>query len=291
MSGDAPLFDAAFLAALERLSLACGRLRVREGEGRLARGRRGGRVEFAGHRVYADGDDPRLVDWPVYQRTGRLYVKEFEREDERSVLVLVDDSASMETAGAYRTAARLAFALCYLAVARGGRARVALCGGGRLTLSPEVSGKGRVSRCAGLLESPGFAAGSDLDAALLRVPRAVRGGRDLVLVSDLLSEHDGRATVPALVRRGDAVAVLRLHSSAITQAGAHSAAVIEDAETGERLLVDRGASTLAAEHLTRLDAAWSLSAEGHRFRYLALDAGRPVEALVLEDLVRAGVVA
>jgi hypothetical protein len=87
------------------------------------------------------------------------------------------------------------------------------------------------------------------------------------------------------------VAVLRMHTPEITRIGSRTAAFVEDAETGERRLVTRAAETTAADYLVRLDAAWALCAERHRFRYLALDASRPVEALVLEDLVRAGLVA
>jgi uncharacterized protein (DUF58 family) len=229
MTDAVSLFDATFLAALERLSVVCGRVRAREGEGRLVRNRRGGCVEFAGHRVYADGDDPRHVDWAVYQRTGRLFVKEFEREDERAVLVLVDDSASMDVALAYRPAARLAFALAYLSVAQGGRARVGLCGGGRLAFSAEVSDAGRVAACARVLETPSFAAGTDLDVSLARVPAARRGGRSVVIVSDLLAVRDGRSAVAALARRGDSVAVLRMHTPEITRIGSRTAAFVEDA--------------------------------------------------------------
>ena len=52
-------------------------------------------TDFAEHRPYMPGDDIRRVDWRLYGRTDRLYVKEFEAETNANMIVLVDVSASM----------------------------------------------------------------------------------------------------------------------------------------------------------------------------------------------------
>src|SRR6185295_7488994 len=118
-------FDDAFLRSLPRLEIAAARLVAREGDGGRRVDRRGGRVEFADHRAYVPGDDPRHLDWPAYARSGKLYVKEFERRDEIAFTVLVDDSASMALHGKLVAAQRIAYALAYLALAGGHRVRVA----------------------------------------------------------------------------------------------------------------------------------------------------------------------
>ena len=57
--------------------------------------RRGVGLEFADYRDYTPGDDPRRVDWNLYARLDRPYVRLYEEEEDLSVVVLLDGSASM----------------------------------------------------------------------------------------------------------------------------------------------------------------------------------------------------
>ncbi|MHC5113102.1 MAG: DUF58 domain-containing protein [Planctomycetota bacterium] len=52
-------------------------------------------VEFAEHRQYVAGDDPKHLDWKVYGRTDKLYIKQYQQETNLDVVLLVDSSASM----------------------------------------------------------------------------------------------------------------------------------------------------------------------------------------------------
>ena len=63
---------------------------------------RGLSVEFAQHRAYAPGDDTRHIDWRVYSRTDRYYIKQYEEETNLRCTFLVDVSESMKYAGAAR---------------------------------------------------------------------------------------------------------------------------------------------------------------------------------------------
>ena len=59
----------------------------------------GSTTDFAEHRNYIPGDDPRRVDWRLWARTDRLHVKEYEADTNTAVSVLMDVSASMGFAG------------------------------------------------------------------------------------------------------------------------------------------------------------------------------------------------
>ena len=90
--------------------------------------RRGRSVEFADYRVYTPGDDPRRVDWNVYARLERPYVKLYEDEQDLTVHLLLDTSPSMqwrdETAASsvkWERASQLALALSYIALSSGDR--------------------------------------------------------------------------------------------------------------------------------------------------------------------------
>jgi len=120
-----PIFDSAFLAKLEQLHLLAKRLF--RGEHRAERRSRqiGSSLEFADYRNYSWGDEPRTIDWAVYARLDRLFVKLFEQERDLDVHFLIDASASMHWAPAkFEQACRIAAALSYIALANLDRVNV-----------------------------------------------------------------------------------------------------------------------------------------------------------------------
>lgn len=92
------LFDSAFLAKLEQLYLLSKKLF--RGDHRAERKSRqiGSSLEFADYRNYTEGDDLRSVDWNIYGRLDRLFVKLFEHEQDLHIYFLIDASASMRWA-------------------------------------------------------------------------------------------------------------------------------------------------------------------------------------------------
>ncbi len=90
-----PLFDSAFLAKLEQLYLLSKKLF--RGAHRAERRSRqtGSSLEFADYRNYTFGDDLRSIDWNIYGRLDRLFIKLFEQEQDLDISFLVDASASM----------------------------------------------------------------------------------------------------------------------------------------------------------------------------------------------------
>ena len=94
---------------------------------------RGAAVEFADYRNYVDGDDVRQVDWKVYARTDRYYVRLYEAERNLLAYLVLDTSGSMEFSGVVRRtdaklvhACRMAAALGYLVVSEGDEVGLAL---------------------------------------------------------------------------------------------------------------------------------------------------------------------
>jgi uncharacterized protein (DUF58 family) len=124
-----PVFDSAFLAKLERLHLLS--RRTFPGQSRADRRSRklGSSLEFADYRNYSPGDDLRSIDWNIYGRLDKLFLKLFEEEEDLHIYLLVDTSASMRwRAGEPRTghalrpakielARRIAGTLAYIGLA------------------------------------------------------------------------------------------------------------------------------------------------------------------------------
>src|SRR5689334_10111656 len=106
----------------------------------------GSAVEFAQHRQYAPGDDIRRLDWKVYGRTDKLYLKQFQKETNLDLVVMVDTSGSMaygsdHAAGRGRTwrkydhAASIAAAMAYLSLRQQDRVGLVLFAGQVLQVS------------------------------------------------------------------------------------------------------------------------------------------------------------
>ncbi len=92
---------------------------------------RGSSVEFTDYKEYVPGDEVNRIDWRVYGRSRRLFVRQYEAETDMVVYLLVDGSASMSYAGAgrqskYLVAAKIAAALAYLMIHQGDKASLVL---------------------------------------------------------------------------------------------------------------------------------------------------------------------
>ncbi len=153
------LFDSGFLARLEKLSLQTSRLlKSRHMAERRARNR-GTSMEFADYRNYVRGDDLRTIDWNIYGRLERLFIRLFESEEDLPVTILVDDSASMLWPGfkalerggrlpradfdqlKYVYACRVGACLAYIALGRMDRVRLGFFSGDLEELSGFRRGK------------------------------------------------------------------------------------------------------------------------------------------------------
>jgi uncharacterized protein (DUF58 family) len=124
------MLSEAFLQSLRSLHLNAPRRRIGTLTGERRSVKRGRSVEFADYRTYTPGDDPRRVDWNIYARLERPYIKLFEDEEDLTTHILLDDSPSMfwqpDEEGESRhvsykwlCAAQLAVALGYVALASG----------------------------------------------------------------------------------------------------------------------------------------------------------------------------
>ena len=146
-------------------------------------------MEFADYRDYTLGDDLRQLDWNVYARLERLLVKLFVEEEDLTVTLLVDASASM--AGGHpeklRFAKRAAAALGYVGLASEDRIMVSALGGRASRRQVALRGSGRVFRLLTALSGIAVADGpTDLVAAARHASAQLRGRGLIVLLSDLL---------------------------------------------------------------------------------------------------------
>lgn len=182
------LFDETFLRRLEQLEFASRRMTAGRMKGERRSVRRGQSIEFADYRTYAAGDDLRQLDWNVYARLERLFIRLFVEEEDVTVHVLVDASRSMDFGDPNKLdfARRAAAALSYLGLAHLDRVSVAFLGDGRATMLRPLRGKGRVVEVFRFLAGPRSERGTGLAAAARDYAGRLRGSGPLILVSDLM---------------------------------------------------------------------------------------------------------
>jgi uncharacterized protein (DUF58 family) len=94
-----PLLSNQLIARLARLRVQSLRKVANRGRGEQLAGRGGSSIDFADYRDYAPGDDLRFVDWNIFSRLERPYLKLFRREEERHLVILIDISRSMSFDG------------------------------------------------------------------------------------------------------------------------------------------------------------------------------------------------
>lgn len=180
------LFDPQFLAALRPFSLRARRVPLAGRPADQTSRQRGAGVEFADYKPYTPGDDLRHLDWNIYRRLGRLFVRVFEERRDLPVYLLVDRSKSMYLETPPRIEAGLKTALALAAIALGQHDTVRLLHFSEslrldvatATGTPGLPGLAR--RLAALSEQ----AGTDLAGAVRDLAsRRLRSGL-LVVVSD-----------------------------------------------------------------------------------------------------------
>lgn len=134
-----PLVDPALLAKLNALRLSVRQVRwgARMG-GPFAINRRGSSVEFADYMAYVPGDDIRAIDWRLYARLDKLFVRTYREEVDLSVEIVVDATASMglPTAGKFERARQIGYCLAYIALAGRHRVRMSWITPGQVVSSP-----------------------------------------------------------------------------------------------------------------------------------------------------------
>lgn len=227
--------DEAFLRRLERLRLATRRHRAGTSIGARRSPSRGASVEYADFRTYLPGDDLRRLDWNAYARLGRLFMRIYHDEQNATVHLLLDVSASMDSGGEankLRWSKRLVGALGYVALAELDRVTVSAVAGTLVGQTRTYSGVRSTLRLFDDLNGMPTASGpTNLDDALSAF--RARPAGPAILVSDLLCPGWGETGIRALHVAGYEVAVVHVLSPEEEDPTIRGDLRLVDAETRE----------------------------------------------------------
>lgn len=189
-TGPQRLLDPDLIRTLERLSLVSHKRLAGRMAGDRRSPRRGAGIEFADFREYAPGDDFRRVDWNLYARCGKLFLKLYSLDEDRTVSILVDCTRSMDfgepAKGLYSR--RAAAALAYLALAGMDRVKVvALRQDENQVLGP-LRGRAQFRRVLEWLETLSCDGTGGLGQCLRRFTAAERYPGLAFVLSDFMEE-------------------------------------------------------------------------------------------------------
>lgn len=228
--------------------------------GRFPINRRGSSVEFADYAAYTPGDDIRAVDWNLYARLDRLFVKTYKEEIELSVELIVDATASMglPTPEKFARAAQLAVCLGYIGLAGHHHVRASWIRPGPIASTPWFHRRSDLLRLAHHLEGSAVGGTIPLAAWMERAALSlrIRGGQAILITDGMVRPPDFFRALHLLRVRNVEVKVLQmltpqeLHPASLVRGG-----VVVDAETGTTHQLGYPPEALnraVAEHTERL---------------------------------------
>ncbi len=198
--------------------------------------------EFAEYKAYAEGDDPRFVDWNVYARTERTYIKRFIGETNTRLVILLDASASMSYGSGAVTklqyAKFLAATLAYLATRQHDAVGLIVFDDDVRDHRPPSSRPGHLQGVLHTIDAAGGGKGTDLSRPIERF-REFEKGRGLVaVISDFYCDPEAFVKgVQPLAYQGQDVVLFQLLDPEELDPQLRESALLEDMESGETMEV------------------------------------------------------
>jgi uncharacterized protein (DUF58 family) len=240
----------------------------------------GAGLEFSRYRSYQPGDDPRRVDWKLYARSDRYFVREADTETSVTVRLVLDASASMAQVEAGVTkldyARLLAAALALLVVRQGDAVGLVVVDGAGPAVVPAQRGQRHLHRLLRTLERVA-PAGAWPGWSRLERTLTAGGRRSLtVVLSDLCErEEEVRTAALKLAAMGDDVMLLHVLARADLTFPYQGGVTFEELETGRRVAVDADAARAAYRE--------RLTSELRTLRAVLADAGVDYDAVTLDE--------
>jgi len=205
-------FEPEFLKKLERLRLVAKRLSWGGAKGEHPSVRRGFSLEFSDYRKYQPGDDLRYVDWNIYRRLERLWLKLFTAEEEMNIYLLIDASRSMAEGDPPKIeyAKRIAAALGYIGLKNFDKVGGAGFSSDLLAPLPLGRGKKQILSLFNFLSALDCEGETDLRASLQTFSSLFPRPGLIVLVSDLFDPDGWRAALEELMGKRHQLLVIHV---------------------------------------------------------------------------------
>lgn len=291
------IFDENTLRKLNRLTLVAHQVRAGKIKGERRSTKRGSSIEFADYRNYSPGDDLRRLDWNIYGRLDRPFIKLLEEEEDLAVHILVDASRSMDWGEGdqhkFRYAVRLAGAFGAIALGAGDRLAVSSFHADKLAAGfGPARGQMGLMRYLSFLEGLKPSGTTDLNGALRSYAMQTHRPGLAFLISDLFSPSGYTDGLTQLQSRGYEVILIHLLAPDEIHPPQAGDLHLIDIETGQRREISMNGSLRDLYHRRLL--AWQenirLFCAKRNIRFLHFSTALPWDRVVLFEMRKAALV-
>lgn len=296
------VFDETFMRKLEQLSLVVRRVRSGHFKGDRRSSKRGQSIEFADYRNYVQGDDLRALDWNIYARLERPFIKLFEEEIDQTVHILLDASGSMDwpqnlpqaerQTHKWTYARQLGTALAYIGLAANDRVLLTCLHENSFELWGPERQRRRVHHLLNFLGDYPAAGQLAFKAVLTRYAKQNKRPGLLFVVSDFLSTEDYQAGLSTLQAQGHEVSVIHLLAPDEIDPTLAGDFELYDVETGanQDITVNGSLRALYQEKFAAWQGDIASFCQRRNIAYALVSTAEPVESLMLQHLRRRGLV-
>jgi uncharacterized protein (DUF58 family) len=292
------LLDAQIIAKIGRLDLASRKIFAGKLRGERRSKKRGQSVEFADHRQYVTGDDLRHIDWNIFGRLDRLFIKLFLEEEDLSLHVVLDCSASQDAGepSKFLFMQKAAMALGYVGLVNLNRVAGTAMGpreGSVLSAIRDLRGRRRVHDLAQWICSLRPEGSFSFPQACERIALARRGRGAMVFFSDCFFKEGYEQGLRLLVGRGYDLFIIQVLSPQETDPPITGDLRLKDMEDGDLAEV-----TISAPLLKRYKANLNAYISGlnqfcarREINLLTVRSDVSVDVLLLDYMRRRGLLA
>jgi len=288
------LLDEEFLSKIDQLQLVSRKVIMGKIHGERLTRKRGQSAEFADYRQYVPGDDLRMIDWNIYGRLEKLFLKLFLEEEDLHVHILIDSSGSMGFGAPSKLfyAKKVAAALSYIALSNFDRVVMGTFDSGPPQMMPSLRGKRSVMRVLDFLSRTKAGGETGMKDALRSFAVAHRTKGIVILISDFFDKAGHESVLRYLLAGSHDVFVIQVLSPEElepTLAGDLTLIDVEDADeadiTVSAPLIRRYKQTLAAFVASIKDYCTKRG-----MTHILAPTSLPFDSLILDYLRKRGVV-
>ena len=286
------LFENNVLGRVERMRLNPARRMTNRSRGEHLAGKGGSSTDFADYRDYVPGDDMRYVDWNIFARLNRPYIKQFQHEEEMHVVLMIDASTSMRFDNKFERAKQLAAALGVMGLMNVERVSAYSFNhkGDRPLFMPPKSGRVSMRPLFEFVESLECGGDYPVEDAIESMLRLHRGRGVAVVLSDFLTFGEVGRAFNMLFSAGLEIFAAQVLGSAELDPELAGDVRFVDSETGHTLDITSAGDLLGIyhEHRRALEFELGKLARQRNGRFVSVNSGDSIEHILFDVLTRKG---
>lgn len=286
------MLDPDFLTQLGQFRIRCTQSFRGKFKGDRRSLNRGSGVEFSDYRLYEHGDDLRYLDWNIYARSEKLFIKLFQADEELPISILIDTSQSMHFGEPTKLdyAKQLAASLGYISLVNSDRVTLYTLADRLYPVLPSTYGKSQFPRLQKALMNIETSGTTRLTESFKHLATYQPQAGVVIILSDFLDAEGYTEGINSLMGRGFALMFTHIQCIEETDPPPHGDWQLEDAETGETKEITINEETIAQylnrqkEFCDNLQRFCTRKGVG----YLRIRTDAAVDTVVMHDMTRAG---